>query len=409
PNTLSINSHSAVPIIYSSASAMDKSTAYDFGGMEGRGLFFTKEKFSHSHRRRQWARGFNKESLNFYQSIVKRRTMELMSSMMSRKDSFSSVVDMSECIDHWAYDIMNMIKNRDPGGLIQSGRLATMLFECLSETPTLSHIFWHLPVAKKMRTLEEYAGNRITEFRTNHDSDLLGFKPLASYFIEDYLLPTCKASMRNSQADSLFAIQAGSDTPSGVAILLVFFILSNTSVQEQLVEELDKKFPGYDPSFTLEQLMKLPYLNAVIHEALRLGTPFGGFPRVVPKGGILIKNKFIPEHTIVSIPTYTQQISEENFSPHPLHFKPERWLPNSTEFGFRTNRNALMAFSYGPYGCLGKELAWNQLLLFTATLFLTYRLNFASDFLPVDFMKGVKNFRVPYFDHNLYVVVEKRR
>ncbi|KAF8828360.1 hypothetical protein HHX47_DHR4000590 [Lentinula edodes] len=200
---------------------MDKSTAYDFGGMEGRGLFFTKEKFSHSHRRRQWARGFNKESLNFYQSIVKRRTMELMSSMMSRKDSLSSVVDMSECIDHWAYDIM------------------------------------------------------------------------------------------------------------------------------QLVEELDKKFPGYDPSFTLEQLMKLPYLNAVIHEALRLGTPFGGFPRVVPKGGILIKNKFIPEHTIVSIPTYTQQISEENFSPHPLHFKPERWLPNSTEFGFRTNRNALMAFSYG--------------------------------------------------------------
>lgn len=62
------------------------------------------------------------------------------------------------------------------------GLIFILKIHSLSETPTLSHIFWHLPVAKKMRTLEEYAGNRITEFRTNHDSDLLGFKPLASYF-----------------------------------------------------------------------------------------------------------------------------------------------------------------------------------------------------------------------------------
>ncbi|KAJ4466294.1 cytochrome P450, partial [Lentinula aciculospora] len=419
PNTLSINSYAAVSAIYSSASAMDKSSAYDFGGMAGLGLFFTKEKKSHSQRRRQWARAFTKESVNSYQPVLMRRTMELMDCIMSRKDSFSFIVNISECINHWTYDIMgdiifgrcnkySMMLNGDPGGLIQTGNLAIMLFECLSEIPPLSHILWHLPVAKRMRILEEYAGNRIVEFQKNHQTNFeKEFKPLASYFasIEDDLLPNSKDSKANIQADSLFAIQAGSDTPSGVAILLVFLILSNKSAQDRLVDELDREFPPSHPSMPVHKLIKLPYLNAVIHEALRLGTPFGGFPRVVPTGGFVINGKFVPGNTIVSIPTYTQEILEQNFSPHPLLFRPERWLSNSAELGFKTNRNALMSFSYGPYGCLGKELAWNQLLLFTARLFSTYEVKFTSDFIPSVFMKGVKNLRAAVFDHDLKVVV----
>jgi len=239
------------------------------------------------------------------------------------------------------------------------------LFECLGEIPSLSHILWYLPAAKKMRRLEKYAMDRITRFQENKDKIELDFKPLASYLIDND-----EVSTSDVHADSLFAIQAGSDTPSGVATLLVFFILSNPDAKDKLVEELRGAItkPHFDMS--LEKLQKLPYLTAVIYEGLRLGTPFGGFPRVVPTGGVLINERFIPEGTIVSIPTYTQEISERNFSPHPLVFKPERWLETTgVDIAFKTNHSALMAFSSGPYGCLGKDLAWNQLLMFTAQLF----------------------------------------
>ncbi|KAJ3740016.1 cytochrome P450 [Lentinula raphanica] len=419
PNTLSINSHAAVSVIYSSASAMDKSAAYDFGGMAGLGLFFTTEKRLHSQWRRQWARGFTKESVQSYQPILMRCTMELMDCIIRRRDPFSFIVNISECINHWAYDIMgdivfgrcnqyNMMLNGDPAGIIRSGRLAVMLFECLSEIPSFSHILWHLPAAKGMRMLEAYAGDQITNFRDNyHASSAEESIPLASYFVS--VTDFFRSLEGNMQANSLFAIQAGSDTPSGVAILLVFLILSNKSAQNHLVDELDRELPTFHQPLSVDQLIKLPYLNAVIHEALRLGTPFGGFPRVVPAGGCIINGRYVPENTIVSIPTYTQEISEQNFSPDPLLFKPERWLFDSAKLGFQTNHNALMAFSYGPYGCLGKELAWDELLLFTAYLFSTYEVKFTSDFAPSTFMRGVKNQRAAVFDYDLNVVVTERR
>ncbi len=81
--------------------------------------------------------------------------------------------------------------------------------------------------------------------------------------------------------------------------------------------ELDEVFPdpfGYlDPAV----LSRLPYLDAVIEEALRLGTPFF-LPRIVPLGGARIDGKYIPEGTIVALAAYSQQISPDNFFPDPL-------------------------------------------------------------------------------------------
>lgn len=64
-------------------------------------------------------------------------------------------------------------------------------------------------------------------------------------------------------------------------------------------------------------LASLPFLNGVINEALRLGTPFF-LPREIPVDGAVIEGSFIPAGTVVSLATYSQHHSSENFSPHPL-------------------------------------------------------------------------------------------
>jgi hypothetical protein len=56
PNTISLNSHDAILPIYASASAWDKSDAYQLGLVPGTGLFFIRDRKSHDYRRRHyWA------------------------------------------------------------------------------------------------------------------------------------------------------------------------------------------------------------------------------------------------------------------------------------------------------------------------------------------------------------------
>lgn len=80
---------------------------------------------------------------------------------------------------------------------------------------------------------------------------------------------------------------------------------------------------------------------------MRLGAPLGTFARVTPKGGAVLAGKHIPEGTIVSVPSWTQNISEENFRPEPCAFRPERWLPGGLGPDSFVNRHAVMTFSHG--------------------------------------------------------------
>lgn len=60
----------------------------------------------------------------------------------------------------------------------------------------------------------------------------------------------------------------------------------------------------------------------------------------------------------------------------PKAFCPERWLPKTHEFyddKFADDNLAIVRpFSTGPRDCIGKELAWMEMRLFTAQFFFDY-------------------------------------
>ncbi|ETW79556.1 cytochrome P450 monooxygenase 23 [Heterobasidion irregulare TC 32-1] len=417
PNTLSINSHVAVSPIYASTVPMDKSRAYQFGDAKGKGLFFMRKVEEHNGRRRQWAGAFSVHSLKEHKITLERRAFELVECIGMRHDG-NGVVNLSQCLHHFAYDAMgdivfgnssrlDLMKEGDPEGLITSGQSATIAFESLGEVPSLSEILWHLPVTDRLRRLEYYAGKLMTA-RQNMDS-CAEHHDLASHLLCASDPSRQKLPPEDLRADALFAIQAGSDTPAGVLTFLFYFLLSHRDVYDKLREELDDHLSTQGEGFIDGTLDELPYLNAVVNETLRLGTPFGGFPRVVPQGGIVIDDQFIPQDTIVSVPTYTQEISEENFWPEPLSFKPERWLPGGLGPGSRARKSAIMAFSYGPFGCLGKSLAIHELLIVTARLLLNYDLTLSASFDHEAFSAGVYNIRAALFSYPLLVVATRRR
>jgi len=69
------------------------------------------------------------------------------------------------------------------------------------------------------------------------------------------------------------------------------------------------------------QVKRLPYLDAVINEGLRLhSTSAMGLPRVVPEGGFTISGRHFRAGTVLSVPSYT------------IHRDPSVWGPDVEEF-----------------------------------------------------------------------------
>lgn len=79
--------------------------------------------------------------------------------------------------------------------------------------------------------------------------------------------------------------------------------------------------------------------------------------------------------------------SAVNFSPFPDEFLPSRWLAKDgqveTKSGLRPNvlnQSAFIPFSYGPANCVGKTLAWQEMMTIVSLLIQKFELRFAQGF-----------------------------
>lgn len=163
--------------------------------------------------------------------------------------------------------------------------------------------------------------------------------------------PAPKLSDPDLRQEAIIAIQASTNAVAVVIVFALFFLISNPEIYAKLKAEIKEFFPQFDGSdaFDGKMVEKLPYLNAVAEESMRLGSPLGSFPRIAPKGGAHVAGQYIPEGTVVGVPAWAQMISEDNFYPHPESFIPERWLPGGLGPDSRCNKNAIMSFSHGTF------------------------------------------------------------
>ncbi|RDW63132.1 cytochrome P450 [Aspergillus mulundensis] len=187
---------------------------------------------------------------------------------------------------------------------------------------------------------------------------------------------------------------AGSET-TATALTGMFNYLVNhsTSSLRQLENEIRGAFSSTE-DITLEAVRNLPFLNAVIHEGLRLCPPLPWvLPRIVPEGGSVVCGTWLPagvmspplplpslrltgvSQTPVSIQAYTLNRDPALFH-RSTSFLPERWLPSSASDPdscfFNDQRQAVRPFTIGPLACLGQQLAWAEMRLILAKLVWTF-------------------------------------
>ncbi|KAF8165173.1 cytochrome P450 [Crassisporium funariophilum] len=202
--------------------------------------------------------------------------------------------------------------------------------------------------------------------------------------------------------EALSLLQAGSDTVGNTCTLGTFYILNDKIVHSKLVEELRSIWPDPDECIDLAVLQTLPYLTAVIKEALRLSHGFvTPLPRVVGPLGALIAGSPIPPNTIVGMSVTCVHLDSTLF-PDPAIFSPERWLqPSSRELD-----RYLLSFSKGPRMCLGIHIAWAELYLILGYVFRKMEMEIVDTSLD-DFCK-FKDYFVPVYQGRQLHVRAKR-
>lgn len=189
--------------------------------------------------------------------------------------------------------------------------------------------------------------------------------------------------------------------------LVIFFLLASPEYYSKLQAELDANFKDKTGPLNPNLLSSLPWLNAVINEALRLGSPFF-LPRLAPAGGMELDGHFLPEGTIVALAAYSQQTSPDNFYPDTLAFRPDRWLPGGLGKNSKCEKSALASFSSGPYVCVAKVFAYQEMRYVLARLILAYDMHCPPNFDTEGFRMGILNMRTTILEKTLWVHVERR-
>lgn len=186
-------------------------------------------------------------------------------------------------------------------------------------------------------------------------------------------------------------ITAGTGTTIVATSSTLFYLLRNPRVLARLTEEVRTAFPIPDnygdlstatTTTTAElpcpiqwgspELKRMSYLNACIHEAMRLSPGLPGIsPRVAGPGGVVLDGTWFPEGTELGVPFWSLNRRPEYFD-NPLIYKPERWVPvdqggEGLQVGIG-QAAAFTPFGQGRFACLGRHLAMQEVTLILTRL-----------------------------------------
>ncbi|KAK3385963.1 cytochrome P450 [Podospora didyma] len=186
--------------------------------------------------------------------------------------------------------------------------------------------------------------------------------------------------------ESNLLIIAGSDTTSTAMAATLFYLVRNASALAKATAEVRSKFDNVEDIHQGPDLSACTYLRACIDEAMRLSPSVGGLlPREVLQGGTSIDGEFIPAGIVVGTPHYTIHHNEKYY-PNRFAYVPERWVVSTTagrEDGVSEDevalaQSAFCAFSVGPRGCIGKSLAYVEMMVTLARVLFLFDLRRAQ-------------------------------
>ncbi|KAK1499067.1 cytochrome P450 [Colletotrichum tamarilloi] len=314
PNEVAIADPESFTAIHKIGSGFTKGPWYS-DVIDGRepGIVFITDPKEHAVRRRLFSRAFTSLSLRENWELVVREKVELAVDRI-RADALKGKADILKWWMLMTTDVIAHLSFGESFKTLELGEKSSyihaleMLFTASMfrrEVPWLFYLAQCLPfqypkeLANAGHIIGKYASMATSSQKGNgHSANLFSNMQAACDEKIEYSLTPEKL-----QSEATNLIVAGSDTTSITLTYLVWVVLKRPTLRQNLEAELHNL---RDDEITDAVLEKLPLLNAVIEETLRVyGAVAGNLPRSVPSGGVTLGGFFIPGGIVVETQAYT--------------------------------------------------------------------------------------------------------
>jgi cytochrome P450 len=172
------------------------------------------------------------------------------------------------------------------------------------------------------------------------------------------------------QLSTLFV--AGHETSANGLAWAFYLLAQHPAVMRTLLDELDAQLHGAPPSAT--DLDRLPYLEQVAKEALRLYPPLAVFNRTA-RETFTWHGYTVEAGTLVQYVPFVSHHMPDQF-PEPETFRPERFDPTT---GTPPSSYAYVPFGGGGRSCIGAPFAMMEIKTVLAMVLHRYRLDLVPD------------------------------
>ncbi|KAL9122895.1 MAG: hypothetical protein Q9187_000546 [Circinaria calcarea] len=372
PTSLLFNTAQAWKDIYGhrpGKGQLPKDRDFYFAQKEGPSIFISNDA-DHSRMRRLLSHSFSERALQEQAPLINKYLDLLISQLRQRVEGCAAgKVDIVMWYNCTTFDIIGDLAFGQPFGSLEKGEYhfwIRNIFKAVKMTQMM-RISNAFPVIRvyKSAMAQLYPGS--SEARAKHakysveaTDKRLAMKTQRKDFMSYILRFNDEKGMSVAEIrqTSKVLVLAGSETTATLLSGATFYLCQNRSSLEIVTREVRDTYKS-ETEITLNSIAKLPYLNAVLEESLRLYPPVPStLPRRTLPSGDTIGGYAVPGDISVGVNQWAANHTSQNFL-EPEQFIPERWLDDAK---YKEDKRAvLQPFSLGPRGCLGVNLAYAEM------------------------------------------------
>ncbi|KAG6362514.1 hypothetical protein INS49_007606 [Diaporthe citri] len=354
PNELITGDPDIIRKINKERSGYDRGTWYNGGRINPYydNMFSTKQPAAHTKYRSRVGHGYTGREILDMEIGVDEQLGTLLSVIKDRYAQLGRHLELAEVTAFFTMDVITRLAFGEAFGYLAQEK---DLFGFLGSL----RVLWPRPSPRDktgfgalMAVAEHHVGKRFSP-DAEQVMDMLGS------FIHHGL------NQQECEVEGLFMIVAGAESTASAIRSILVHTMTTPRVYVKLKAEIKTALDEgtVNSPIQMDQALKLPYLQAVVYEGLRMRPPvLGLLPKVVPAGGDTLGGQWVPGGTSICSNTGALLRSRSLFGPDADVFRPERFTElDATTSRRDMERNVEFAFGSGQWQCVGRRIAFMKL------------------------------------------------
>ena len=270
---------------------------------EGQDDIIVCNEFDHSRFRKAFSAPFSDKALKENEPVIKANIDLLIERLYGQMKTNDGVADMMKWYNWTTFDVIGDLVYGEPFGCLQNSEFHPWLAIVLQNIRLSSYValMERYPLFKK--SIMNLIPRSLLEKRNMHIGIIREkcarrneSKPNRKDAISQISESDASLSQRELEANLALITMAGSETSATALSAATYYLTRNKEAAQKLRQEVRSAFTK-ESGISWDVVKDLPYLTAVIKEALRLYPPTPvGLPRRVISSGEMVCGYYIPKN-----------------------------------------------------------------------------------------------------------------